>query len=86
MACGVPCVASDCPGNRSLVTHGRTGLLFDPRKPAELTACLEQVLRDRDSAESMARAARAEIVARYDLGVLVAREIALLRSVALGVG
>jgi len=86
MACGVPCVASDCPGNRSLVTHGRTGLLFDPRKPAELAACLERVLRDRDSTEAMARAARAEIVARYDLGVLVAREIALLGSVALGGG
>jgi glycosyltransferase involved in cell wall biosynthesis len=86
MACGVPCVASDCPGNRSLVTHDRTGLLFDPHDPEALAACLERVLKGPGLGRRLAEAARAEIVARYDLRALVDREIALVRSVARGGG
>jgi glycosyltransferase involved in cell wall biosynthesis len=82
MACGVPCVASDCAGNRSLVTDGRTGLLFDPREPKHLADCLRRVLKDPALARRLAETARAEVVARYDLRVLVEREIALVRGVA----
>jgi glycosyltransferase involved in cell wall biosynthesis len=84
MACGVPCVASDCEGNRSLVTDGVTGLLFDPRRVEALTGALERVLTDRALATALATAGRAQVVARYDLGALVASEIALLRRVARG--
>ena len=84
MAAGVPCVASDCAGNRSLVADGATGLLFDARRPEALAACLERVLTDETLAASVAKAARDLVVARYDLAALVAREIALLRTVARG--
>lgn len=84
MACGVPCVASNCAGNRSLVTHERTGLLFDPRQPRELKDCLERVLKDPALGRRLAETARAEVVARYDLRGLVEREIALVRQVATG--
>ena len=86
MACGVPCVASDCAGNRSLVADGRTGLLFDPHEPKALAACLERVLKDPGLGPRLAETARAEVVARYDLGALVDREIALVRQVAGGPG
>lgn len=86
MASGVPCVASDCAGNRSLVTDGQTGLLFDPRDAKALARCLERVLREPELGPRLARAARAEIVGRYDLRALVEREIALVRSVAGDVG
>ena len=82
MACGVPCVASDCEGNRSIVTHGKTGLLFDPHSPQALAACLARVLTEPGLAAGLARAARELIVARYDLEALVAREIDLLHDVA----
>jgi glycosyltransferase involved in cell wall biosynthesis len=82
MACGIPCVASDCTGNRSLVTDGRTGLLFDPHDAKALSHCLERVLNEPGLGPELARAARAEIVARYDLRALVEREIALVRQVA----
>jgi glycosyltransferase involved in cell wall biosynthesis len=82
MASGVPCVASDCDGNRSLVTDGRTGLLFDPRRPRELAGQLERVLSDPGLAAALASAARSMVVARYDLNALIDREIALLRLVA----
>ena len=86
MACGIPCVASDCTGNRSLVTDGRTGLLFDPHDAKALSHCLERVLNEPGLGPELARAARAEIVARYDLRALVEREIALVRQVAGGGG
>jgi glycosyltransferase involved in cell wall biosynthesis len=82
MACGLPCVASDCVGNRSLVTDGETGLLFDPHRPEDLTACLRRVLDDPALAARLGKAGRALVAERYDLSVLVAREIALVRSVA----
>lgn len=84
MACGVPCVASDCVGNRSLVTDGRTGLLFDPRDARHLADCLARLIKDPALGRRLAETARAEIVARYDLRALVEREIALVRQVATG--
>jgi glycosyltransferase involved in cell wall biosynthesis len=79
-------VASDCEGNRSLVVDGHTGLLFDPARPEALATCLERVLGDAALAESLARAGRSLVVERYDLRVLVAREIELLQRVAGGRG
>jgi len=82
MACGLPCVASDCVGNRSLVTDGETGLLFDPHRPDDLAACLRRVLDDPALAARLGKTGRALVAERYDLSALVAREIALVRSVA----
>jgi glycosyltransferase involved in cell wall biosynthesis len=84
MACGLPCVASDCAGNRSLVTDGETGLLFDPHRPEELTERLRRVLDHPGLAARLGEAGRALVARRYDLSTLVQREIALVRSVARG--
>jgi glycosyltransferase involved in cell wall biosynthesis len=81
MASGVPCVASDCEGNRSLVVDGRTGLLFDPHRPDELADRLGRVLADPDLAATLAGAGRSMVVDRYDLNALLDREIALLQGV-----
>jgi glycosyltransferase involved in cell wall biosynthesis len=78
----VPCVASDCAGNRSLVTDGHTGLLFDPHDADALARCLGRVLREPGLAAHISRIAREEVVGRYDLRALVEREIAVVRSVA----
>jgi len=82
MSCGLPCIASAVGGNLSIVDDGRTGLLFDPAAPGALAACLLRVLASEDFAHALGRGARAEVTERYDLRVLVAREIDLLRRVA----
>jgi glycosyltransferase involved in cell wall biosynthesis len=82
MACGLPCVASDCTGNRSLITDGETGLLFDPHRPEELAARLRRIFDDPPLAARLGEAARKMIAERYDLSALVAREIALVRAIA----
>jgi glycosyltransferase involved in cell wall biosynthesis len=81
MASGLPCVASDCEGNRSLVTDGQTGLLFDPHRPGELAGQLERLLADPALAATLAATARSMVVDRYDLNALLDREIALLQEV-----
>jgi glycosyltransferase involved in cell wall biosynthesis len=82
MAVGLPCVASDCPGNRALISHERTGLLFDPRDPAALAARIERVLSDHELGRALGDRAR-EVVGRdYDLARLVDQEIDLLKRVA----
>ena len=82
MAAGLPCVASDCAGNRALIDDGDTGLLFDPRREDALAACLERVLTDRTLAAELGRRARDRAVKELDLAALVDREIALVRRVA----
>ncbi len=84
MGCGVPCVASARGGNRAIVAHGKTGLLFNPEDAGELAECLERVLTQEELARSLAEGARAMVVEQYDLGMLVGREIDLLKRVARG--
>jgi glycosyltransferase involved in cell wall biosynthesis len=83
MAAGVPCVASDCPGNRALVRDGETGLLFDPRDPASLATALERVLTDGVLASALGCAGRDLVSRDYDLARLVQSEIELLKGVRL---
>jgi len=82
MAAGVPCVASDCAGNRALVKDAGAGLLFDPRDPAGLAAALEQVLTDERLASTLGRRGHDLVARDYDLARLVQREIDLLERVA----
>jgi glycosyltransferase involved in cell wall biosynthesis len=82
MSCGLPCVVSNRGGNLTLVEHEVTGLLFDPERPDQLAACLERLRDDPALAARLGAAARGQAVARYDLGALVAREIALLKDVS----
>ena len=82
MAAGVPCVASDCAGNRALIKDGETGLLFDAHDPATLAAALERVLTDETLAESLGRAGHEVVSKDYALGRLVQTEIDLLERVA----
>jgi glycosyltransferase involved in cell wall biosynthesis len=82
MAAGVPCVVSDCSGNRALVSHEDTGLLFDPREPSALAAGLERVLVDDGLARAMGERAREFVAREYDLARLVETEIDLLKRVA----
>jgi glycosyltransferase involved in cell wall biosynthesis len=64
MASALPVVASRIPGNEDLVSHGKTGLLFDLQNPSELGSHLRTLANDRALGQRMGRAAR--IVAETD--------------------
>jgi D-inositol-3-phosphate glycosyltransferase len=52
-ACGVPVVASDVGGLRTLVDHGRTGLRVPGRDPVDYAAAAEQILGDQGFADRL---------------------------------
>jgi len=84
MSCGMPCVVSDCEGNRSVVDHEKTGLTFSATDVRQMASQIERVLVDRDLALALGRAARDQARARYDLRKLLEQEAALLYRVATG--
>ena len=63
-ACGVPVVAADVGGLRTLVDHGRTGFRVVGRDPSEYAAAVRSLLDDPALAESMGRRG-AEMASRY---------------------
>ncbi|MFF0307319.1 glycosyltransferase [Streptosporangium sp. NPDC004379] len=63
-ACGVPAVAFDVSGGvRSLVVHGRTGLLVPPADVPALAAALARLMASRDERRRLGAAARAHVEA-----------------------
>jgi glycosyltransferase involved in cell wall biosynthesis len=61
MASGVPVVATDIPGNRNLVIHGETGLLFSPKDPQDLAKKILYLMSRPKEAKIIALKARQEI-------------------------
>ena len=53
MASGVPVVASDIPGYRTVLTNGEQGLIVEPRSSQSLTAALELLAGDESLREKM---------------------------------
>jgi glycosyltransferase involved in cell wall biosynthesis len=83
MACGLPVVVSDIPGNRSVVDPGANGLVFPVGDDGALAEQLSRALSDYELAEALGRAAHTTIECGYDLEALVGREVALLHDLAL---
>lgn len=66
MACGVPVVASNLPGVRSVVADQVAGLLTPPSDPKALADALRGVLDNESLRAGLSRAARERATARYD--------------------
>ena len=65
MAAGVPVVGSDIPGNRDLIEHEVTGLLFPPDSPERLQEAILSTVERPERAKDMAHRARAKIERRF---------------------
>lgn len=65
MACGLPIVASNIPGNNTLVADGVTGVLFELGDPGSLKAALSRIGRNRHEAAQMGRNGRERALAEY---------------------
>lgn len=57
-ATAVPLIATDVPGCRDVVQHGRTGLLVPPRDPFALAAAIAELAQDATRRAALGRAAR----------------------------
>jgi phosphatidylinositol alpha-mannosyltransferase len=85
MAQGVPIVATDIPGYRSVVTHGSEALLVPPRDPAALARALGSLLRDRGRRERLG-AAGVRTAARFGWDRVAAELEAIYLEVLRGRG
>ncbi|NCU44641.1 glycosyltransferase, partial [Candidatus Falkowbacteria bacterium] len=57
MASGLPCLASNLPGVRQVISSAN-GLLIDPNNANDLALRLQDILADQSKQEAMARASR----------------------------
>jgi glycosyltransferase involved in cell wall biosynthesis len=73
MAAGVPCLVSDIPANRELVTAGQTGLTFPSEDAAALAAAITNALSNRSGLSLLAAAARANVETHYSMSSVARR-------------
>lgn len=66
MAFGLPVIASDVPGNRDVVAHERTGLLYPLHDTSALAAAITRVMSEPELAPRLTQAARHLIETHYD--------------------
>jgi glycosyltransferase involved in cell wall biosynthesis len=73
MVLGVPVIATDVPGSRSLVCQGENGLLVAHGDPAGLAAAIRGLIETPGLAHLLAEAGRQTILREYDERRVVAR-------------
>lgn len=87
MAHGLPCVACNVGGPKTIVLPGETGTLVPPDDGVALASALIELARSENHRRAMGRAARKRIEDHYDLRTMVRRTIDLYEDVlALHVG
>jgi len=77
MACGLPVVASDIPGNHDVVEHGRDGLLFTVGDAADLATHVAALLKHGPLRHILGVAARQTVERRFSLDAITERYIDL---------
>jgi len=67
MALGVPVIASDIGGARTIIEDGVTGTIVPPADPAALAEALRRAAAGPESVRAMARRAQAEVSRRFSV-------------------
>jgi len=80
MACSLPVVVSNIPGNTDIIENEVNGLLFTVNNPISLAKNLEILIRRPDLRERLGKAARQTVESRYSLDRITDHYIALYRN------
>ncbi len=80
MAASLPIVATDIPGNRSLIESGRHGLLVPPKRPDQLAKSMLLQLQAKSIAAAMGRAARDRVEEEFSITRMAKRHVELFQS------
>lgn len=70
MASGIPVIASDLPGVRSVVDKKVNGVLVKPRDVANLAKYIDWILRNPQIGKQYGQAGRAKVLAQYNWTVI----------------
>lgn len=82
MAAAVPIAASDIPGNRLLIEHGRHGLLFPPKRSDKIAAAIIALLENREQAELLGKEARKRVSRDYSISKMANDHLAIINAVS----
>lgn len=82
MACGLPVIVSDAPGNRAVVTNEVNGLTFPTDDAPSLAKRMRDVLLEPELARRLGAQARQTIARQFNLADLLQQEIAVLQQMA----
>jgi len=77
MAAGLPVVATDIPGNRDLLTHGRSGLLVPARDPVRLAEAIGRLLAEPELGAALGAAARGRAASRFSVARMADQHLEL---------
>lgn len=66
MALGIPVVATNVPGTRTLIQSGQTGLLVESENVVELSNALAKVLTDHEMARKLGEKGKNLVQAKFD--------------------
>lgn len=86
MAAGLPCVASDIPGNRPLIEAPREGWLVPLDDAQAWVDAVGQAWEAPDDARGRGLAARQRVIEEFSLELMVEEHLALFRRLAEGAG
>jgi glycosyltransferase involved in cell wall biosynthesis len=86
MACGLPVVASDLPGVRTVVSDGRDGLLTPPGDARALADAIRFLAENPDQRKEMGNRGRAKVEARYAWPKILPHLIRLYEAALEGAG
>jgi L-malate glycosyltransferase len=79
-ALGTPCIVTDLPGNRRVVTDGHDGAVVPVGDDRRLATTLARLLDDEPTRERLGRAARATVEDRFTVASVAASYLALYRQ------
>ena len=82
MAWQMPVIASDIPGNRSVVIQNKTGFLYELDNTEELVNTITTVIQDHDSRDTVAANARKMVACKYSVEASNQEHETLYMSVA----
>jgi len=68
--CGLPIVATDVPGVRSVIEDGKTGFIVDPEDLDGMVTALSRLVEDGDLRRSMGDAARVRCLEQFSIGAV----------------
>ncbi len=73
-ACALPAVATDVPGSREVILHGRTGFLAPPGDTHALRSAMRRIMRmDSEARAAMGAHARTRVIVNFSLPAVLDR-------------
>ena len=67
MACGLPCVGSDIPSIRNIISNNKNGLVFESENAEQLADAISFLLSNEQKARELGQRAREVVMTRYSL-------------------